>query len=36
MPDDIKNFGESDLTTQHLLESMADESFFPATETADI
>lgn len=36
MPDDIKNFGESDLTTQHLLESMADESFFPTTETADI
>ena len=34
MPDDIKNFGESDLTTQHLLESMADEAYFPSVETA--
>ncbi|TVP78170.1 MAG: hypothetical protein EA353_08915 [Puniceicoccaceae bacterium] len=35
LPDDIKNFGESDLTTQHLLESMADESYFPSNETAN-
>ena len=34
MPDDIKNFGESDMTTQHLLESMADESYFPTAESA--
>jgi DNA-binding NtrC family response regulator len=28
--EDIKNYGESDLTTQHLLESMADEQYFPS------
>ena len=33
--EDIKNFGESDLTTQHLLESMADEQFFPADQAAN-
>ncbi|HAV13801.1 MAG TPA: hypothetical protein DCX06_09990 [Opitutae bacterium] len=27
--EDIKNYGESDMTTQHLLETMADESYFP-------
>jgi hypothetical protein len=27
--EDIKNYGESGLTTQHLLESMADENYFP-------
>lgn len=36
MPDDIKNFGESDMTTQHLLESMADESYFPTAGTANL
>jgi len=33
--EDIKNYGESDLTTQHLLESMADEQFFPADQAAN-
>lgn len=33
--EDIKNYGESDTTTQHLLESMADESFFPQSEAAN-
>jgi DNA-binding NtrC family response regulator len=28
-PEDFKNYGESETTTQHLLESMADEQFFP-------
>jgi transcriptional regulator of acetoin/glycerol metabolism len=27
--EDIKNYGESDVTTQHLLETMADENYFP-------
>ncbi|MGJ8653276.1 MAG: hypothetical protein ACSHX8_08380 [Opitutaceae bacterium] len=27
--EDIKNYGESDMTTQHLLETMADETYFP-------
>ncbi|MGJ8639781.1 MAG: hypothetical protein ACSHYA_10335 [Opitutaceae bacterium] len=27
--EDIKNYGESDITTQHLLETMADECYFP-------
>lgn len=33
--EDIKNYGESDMTTQHLLESMADENFFPAEQPAN-
>lgn len=33
--EDIKNYGESDITTQHLLESMADEGFFPHAEAAN-
>jgi hypothetical protein len=33
--DDFKNYGESDLTTQHLLESMADEAYFPAEQSAN-
>lgn len=32
--EDLKNYGESDTTTQHLLESMADEGFFPTAEAA--
>jgi len=32
--EDIKNYGESDTTTQHLLESMADESYFPDQSAA--
>lgn len=27
--EDIKNYGESSMTTQHLLETMADENYFP-------
>jgi hypothetical protein len=30
--DDLRNYGESTDTTQHLLESMADEKFFPTAE----
>ncbi|MGB0416580.1 MAG: hypothetical protein ACPGKS_07010 [Coraliomargarita sp.] len=33
--EDLKNYGESDTTTQHLLESMADEGFFPQSEAAN-
>lgn len=33
--EDVKNYGESDLTNQHLLESMADEKFFPMEESAN-
>lgn len=33
--EDLKNYGESDTTTQHLLESMADEGFFPTAEAAN-
>ena len=33
--EDLKNYGESDTTTQHLLESMADEGFFPTEEAAN-
>lgn len=29
--EDLKNYGESDMTTQHLLETMADERYFPQT-----
>lgn len=32
--EDLKNYGESDTTTQHLLESMADENFFPNQNAA--
>lgn len=27
--EDLKNYGESDMTTQHLLETMADQNYFP-------
>ncbi len=33
--EDLKNYGESDTTTQHLLESMADEGFFPTADAAN-
>jgi hypothetical protein len=33
--EDIKNYGESGLTNQHLLESMADENFFPSEQSAN-
>ena len=32
--EDLKNYSESDGITQHLLESMADESFFPQQDAA--
>jgi DNA-binding NtrC family response regulator len=32
---EIKNYGESEMTSQHLLESMADEVFFPAEQTVN-
>ncbi|CAA6692839.1 MULTISPECIES: hypothetical protein [unclassified Lentimonas] len=34
-PEDFKNYGESETTTQHLLESMADEQFFPSSEAVN-
>ena len=34
-PEDFKNYGESETTTQHLLESMADEQFFPASQAVN-
>ncbi|MDQ8195479.1 hypothetical protein QEH59_13675 [Coraliomargarita sp. SDUM461004] len=33
--EDLINYGESDHVTQHLLESMADEQFFPTAEAAN-
>lgn len=33
--EDIKNYGESGLTTQHLLESMADENYFPPEQSVN-
>lgn len=32
--EDIKNYGEHDSTTSHLVESMADEVYFPSSQTA--
>ena len=32
MVEDLKNYGEHDTSTSHLVESMADEQFFPAQE----
>jgi hypothetical protein len=32
---EVKSYGESEISSQHLLESMADEAFFPAEETVN-
>lgn len=32
--EDFKNYGEHSATTSHLLESMADETYFPSSQTA--
>lgn len=32
--EDIKNYGEHNATTSHLMESMADEAYFPSSHTA--